>query len=57
MRRLRRLGIRLAQFAAAMFLLWVAGLAWFVLSSLFTRADPSITTDAIVVVTGGRLRL
>src|SRR5436853_5782077 len=54
---LRRVGFRLAQMAAALFLLWVAGLAWFVLSSLLTRPDPSITTDAIVVVTGGRLRL
>ena len=57
MARLRRFGLRLAQLAAAIFLLWVAGLAWFVLSSLFMRADPSSTTDAIVVVTGGRLRL
>src|SRR5260370_389896 len=57
MARLRRFGLRLAKVAAAIFLLWGAGLAWFVLSSLFMRADPSGTTDAIVVVTGGRLRL
>ena len=57
MARLRRIVLRLAQFVAAIFLLWVAGLTWFVLSSLFMRADPSATTDAIVVVTGGQLRL
>ena len=57
MARLRRVGLRLAQFAVAIFLLWVAGFAWFVLSSLYPRVDPSTATDAIVVVTGGRQRL
>jgi len=37
-------------------LLWVAGLLWFVNSSLTMAPDPS-RTDAIVVLTGGRLRL
>ena len=37
-------------------LLWVVGLLWFVHSSLSMASDPS-RTDAIVVLTGGRLRL
>ena len=37
-------------------LLWVVGLLWFVHSSLTMASDPS-RTDAIVVLTGGRLRL
>jgi uncharacterized SAM-binding protein YcdF (DUF218 family) len=36
--------------------LWVVGLLWFVHSSLTMASDPS-RTDAIVVLTGGRLRL
>ena len=51
-RALRRLGL----FALAVFVLWLGGLAWFVVSSLAIRGD-SIPTDAIVVLTGGRLRL
>jgi uncharacterized SAM-binding protein YcdF (DUF218 family) len=51
-RALRRLGL----FALVMFVLWLGGLAWFVASSLAIRGDP-IATDAIVVLTGGRLRL
>lgn len=42
--------------AATMLFLWVAGLVWFVQSSL-TMAPDSSRTDAIVVLTGGRLRL
>ena len=38
-------------------LLWAAGLVWFVHSSLTIAGDPSVKTDAIVVLTGGRLRL
>ena len=38
-------------------LLWTAGLVWFVHSSLTIAADPRAQTDAIVVLTGGRLRL
>jgi uncharacterized SAM-binding protein YcdF (DUF218 family) len=42
---------------ATTILLWAAGLAWFVYSSLAIAADPKAQTDAIVVLTGGRLRL
>ncbi len=42
--------------AATTLLLWAAGLVWFVHSSLTMASDPS-RTDAIVVLTGGRLRL
>jgi len=42
--------------AATTMLLWAGGLVWFVHSSLTMAADPS-ETDAIVVLTGGRLRL
>lgn len=38
-------------------LLWLGGLVWFVHSSLSISPDPAIDTDAIVVLTGGRLRL
>jgi uncharacterized SAM-binding protein YcdF (DUF218 family) len=39
-------------------LLWLGGLAWFVAISLYWhRPDAPIATDAIVVLTGGRLRL
>jgi uncharacterized SAM-binding protein YcdF (DUF218 family) len=53
LRSLRWLGL-LALTALA---LWLGGLAYFVASSLSIRSDPSIPTDAIVVLTGGRLRL
>ena len=43
--------------AATTMLLWAGGLVWFVDSSLSMAADPAIETDAIVVLTGGRLRL
>jgi uncharacterized SAM-binding protein YcdF (DUF218 family) len=43
--------------AATSVLLWTVGLVWFVHSSLSITPDPSIDTDAIVVLTGGRLRL
>src|SRR2546423_14226857 len=46
----------LTRILAALILLWLAGLVWFVASSYWIRPDPSNTTDAIVVVTGGRLR-
>lgn len=52
-RPLRRLGL----LALAIFVLWLGGLAVFIASSLSIRGDPSIPTDAIVVLTGGRLRL
>ncbi len=43
--------------AATTMLVWFGGLAWFVLSSLSIIADRTAETDAIVVLTGGRLRL
>ncbi len=43
--------------ALAAFLLWLGGLGWFVANSRMARVDPSIRTDAIVVLTGGKLRL
>jgi len=55
--RLPRLCRRLGWLALATFLLWLGGLAFFVASSLSIPVDPSIRTDAIVVLTGGRLRL
>src|SRR6266513_2346094 len=45
----------LARILAALILLWLAGLVWFVASSYWIRPDPSNTTDAIVVVTERRL--
>jgi uncharacterized SAM-binding protein YcdF (DUF218 family) len=53
LRALRRLGL----FALAIFVLWLGGLAYFVASSLSIRSDLSTPSDAIVVLTGGRLRL
>lgn len=53
LRPLRRLGLLLL----ATVVLWLAGLGLFVTSSLSIRGDPSIPTDAIVVLTGGRLRV
>ena len=57
MRRLPRLFRRLGLLALAVFVLWLGGLAFFVASSLSIRVDPAIATDAIIVLTGGRLRL
>jgi uncharacterized SAM-binding protein YcdF (DUF218 family) len=56
-RRLLRSLRRIAIVALALVLVWLAGLGWFVVSSLAMRADPSASTDAIVVLTGGKLRL
>jgi len=55
-----RLGLTflwLARLVAAIILVWLGGFAWFVASSYLLRPDPSSTTDAIVVLTGGRQRL
>jgi len=38
-------------------LAWLGGLAWFVHSSLSIAVDHTTTTEAIVVLTGGRLRV
>ena len=47
----------LARLVAAAILVWLGGFGWFVASSYLMHADPSSTTDAIVVLTGGRQRL
>jgi uncharacterized SAM-binding protein YcdF (DUF218 family) len=52
----RALGWFAAGLATTM-LLWAVGLVWFVSNSLAITADPTMATDAIVVLTGGRLRL
>jgi uncharacterized SAM-binding protein YcdF (DUF218 family) len=43
--------------AATTMLVWAGGLAWFIYTSLSMSVDPQMQTDAIVVLTGGRLRL
>jgi uncharacterized SAM-binding protein YcdF (DUF218 family) len=48
---------RCAFAAIAALVVWFAGLGWFVASSLAIRGDTTTPTDAIVVLTGGRLRL
>ena len=57
MRRLVRLFCRLALVALLLFVLWLGGLAWFVASSLRIADARTLPTDAVVVLTGGRLRL
>jgi len=54
---LRRTLRRLLLLGCGALALWLAGLAWFVASGLWVRVDPTTPTDAIVVLTGGRLRL
>jgi uncharacterized SAM-binding protein YcdF (DUF218 family) len=56
MRRRRALRIAAAGLAVVG-LLWLGGLAWFVHSSLTIAIDRATPTDAIVVLTGGRLRV
>jgi uncharacterized SAM-binding protein YcdF (DUF218 family) len=56
-RRLRRSLRRLALLALAALALWLGGLVLFVASSLSIPGDLSTPADAIVVLTGGRLRL
>ena len=43
--------------AGAVLLLWLGGFVWFVGSSLWVRVDRASPTDAIVVLTGGKMRL
>jgi uncharacterized SAM-binding protein YcdF (DUF218 family) len=43
--------------AAAASLLWLSGLIWFAGSIPHAVADPDSPTDAVVVLTGGRLRV
>jgi uncharacterized SAM-binding protein YcdF (DUF218 family) len=57
---MRRFLRRLRWFAgciAALILLWLGGLAWFVYDGRRTTDDSAAPTDAIVVLTGGRFRL
>jgi uncharacterized SAM-binding protein YcdF (DUF218 family) len=42
---------------AALILAWVAGLGWFVAGVERPVTDPDSITDAVVVLTGGRLRI
>jgi uncharacterized SAM-binding protein YcdF (DUF218 family) len=41
----------------AVFVLWLAGLGYFIAVGLLLHDDPGVETDAIVVLTGGRQRL
>src|SRR6185312_4751235 len=55
-RRLRWLGVP-AAILTLLFLLWLGGLAWFAHSIPDEVSDPTSATDAIVVLTGGSLRV
>lgn len=57
MRGQRRFFRWLGAVGLAMFVLWLVGLGVFVATSLWRHTDQSTPTDAIVVLTGGRLRL
>ena len=54
--RLRRLGLP-ASLLVALIVVWLGGLAWFVRAIPTEIADADSTTDAIVVLTGGSLRV
>ncbi len=54
--RLRRLGLP-ASLLMALIVLWLGGLVWFARSIPTDIADADSTTDAIVVLTGGSLRV
>ena len=54
---LARAVLWLARCLAAIVAIWLAGFVWFIASSYLMHADTAGSTDAIVVVTGGRLRL
>ena len=57
MRRLPRSLRRLGLVALAVFGLWLGGFTVFLAGSLTIADDPSLPTDAVVVLTGGRMRL
>ena len=57
MRQVVRILRRLGSYAVTLLMVWVAGLAVFIVSSVLVRVDMHSPTDAIVVLTGGRLRL
>src|SRR5262245_52537019 len=50
---LRRLGSSVITLVT----IWLAGLAVFIVSGVFVKIDTDSPTDAVVVLTGGRLRL
>jgi len=52
-----RLRVWLRRLAAALILVWFAGLVWFVDGVEQPVADPDAVTDAVVVLTGGSLRI
>jgi uncharacterized SAM-binding protein YcdF (DUF218 family) len=47
----------LLRLAAVAILIWIAGLIWFAAQMPYDIADPDTKTDAIVVLTGGSLRV
>jgi len=56
-RQLVRVLRRLGSYAITLLMVWLAGLAVFIVSSVLVRVDTESPTDAVVVLTGGRLRL
>lgn len=52
-----RLLRRVGRVALLLLLVWLGGLAWFIVAGLLVTVDRATSTDAIVVLTGGRLRL
>ena len=56
-RRLPRLFRLLKWLFLVALIAWLGGFAWFVASSLLVPVDRTSPTDAIVVLTGGRMRL
>ena len=57
MPRLTSVSRRSGWLAGVVLLLWLGGFVWFVGSSLWVRVDRASPTDAIVVLTGGKMRL
>jgi len=57
MRRLATLSRRAGFLAGALLIIWLGGFAWFLGSSLWVGVDRASPTDAIVVLTGGKMRL
>lgn len=52
-----RLLRRLGSLGVTLLIFWLGGLIWFIASSVLVTVDRVSPTDAIVVLTGGRLRL
>ena len=57
MRRFLRNLVRLGMLAGVLLAIWLFGLLWFIGRIPTSVAEPQRTTDAIVVLTGGSLRL